>query len=482
MSAAGSPLHGRAAIPDSPGIAAAPRLLLLCGDAIGPRMAGPSIRAWELAGALARAGVPVTLAAPRLDLPGMAASGLADPPPLLQPLAYGKDDSALRAAAAAAAAVLVQGMGLAHHPFLGALDKPLIVDLYDPFVLENLPQRAEETLAGRRRHHATDLAALNGQLERGDFFLCASEAQRDFWLGMLTALGRVNPDTYDQDPQLEGLVSVLPFGLPAQPPAVGLTPVLRGRVPGIGPEDRVLLWGGGIWNWFDPLSPIRAVAALRDELPELRLVFLGSSSPSLFTPKMAMAARARELAAELGLLDRQVFFLPGWVPYAERGAYLLEADLGLSCHHPHVETRFAFRTRLLDCIWAGLPMLLTEGDVLAERIAALGLAETVPPDDPAAIAQALRRLLARPRAAYAPSFAALQDQLRWDAVAAPLAAFMRAPRRAADRPAPGAGAARLAPTRPRDLPARALEILREGGPLQLLEEGLRYLRWLRRPG
>lgn len=460
----------------------APRLLLLCGDAIGPRMAGPSIRAWELAGALARAGVPVTLAAPRLDLPGMQASGLPAPPALLRPLAYGKDDGVLRAAAEEAAAILVQGMGLAHHPFLGALDKPLVVDLYDPFVLENLPQRAEETLAGRRRHHASDLAALNGQLERGDFFLCASEAQRDFWLGMLTALGRVNPDTYDQDPLLEGLIAVLPFGLPAQAPAAGAAPRLRGQVPGIGPDDKVLLWGGGIWNWFDPLSPIRAVAALAEELPTLRLVFLGSSSPSLFTPKMAMAAKAQALAADLGLLDRQVFFLPGWVPYAERGAYLLEADLGLSCHHPHVETRFAFRTRLLDCIWAGLPMLLTQGDVLAERLAALGLAQTVPPDDPAALAAALRRLLDRPRQDYAPAFTALRSQLSWDTVAAPLAAFMRDPRRAADRPQPGAGAARLSPTRPRDLPARALEILREGGPLQLLEEGLRYLRWLRRPG
>lgn len=467
--------------PHTPTTPDAPRLLLVCGDAIGPRMAGPSIRAWELAQALGRAGVPVTLAAPRIDREGMAASGMVMGTGAVTEMAFDRRADSLRVAAEQADAILVQGMGLAHHPFLGALDKPLIVDIYDPFVLENLPQRAADTPGGRRHHHASDLAALCAQLERGDFFLCASAAQQDFWLGMLTALGRVNPDTYDDDPGLERLIGVLPFGLPADPPVVG-APVLRGVVPGIGREDKVLLWGGGIWNWFDPLSPIRAVAALAAERPDLRLVFMGSASPSLFTPKMAMAERARTLAAELGLLDRSVFFLPGWVPYAERAAYLLEADLGISCHHPHIETRFAYRTRLLDCIWAGLPMLVTGGDVLADLVAGEDLGATVPPDDPAAIAAALRTLLDRPRADYAPAFDRVRPSMTWDAAARPLVDFMRDPRRAPDRPRPGAGADRLRPTGLRELPARAVEILREGGPLQLMEEAVRYLRWLRRPG
>ena len=170
------------------------------------------------------------------------------------------------------------------------------------------------------------------------------------------------------------------------------------------------------------------------------------------------------------------------MPYAERAAYLLEADLGISCHHPHIETRFAYRTRLLDCIWAGLPMLVTGGDVLADLVAGEDLGATVPPDDPAAIAAALRTMLDRPRAAYAPAFDRVRPSMTWDAAARPLVDFMRDPRRAPDRPRPGAGADRLRPTGLRELPARAVEILREGGPLQLMEEAVRYLRWLRRPG
>ncbi len=447
------------------------RILVVGGGVIGARMAGPSIRAWEIARALHRRGLDVTLAAPGAPAPA------AD----FETVAFDVQGAALRAAAARAEALLVQGLALAHYPFLAALDLPVIVDIYDPFVLENLPQRAAESMAGRTRYHKKDLDVLCAQLLRGDFFICASEAQRDFWLGMLVALGRVNPPTYDADPELRRLIDVVPFGLPADPPRPG-PPALRGVVPGIGPDDRVILWGGGIWNWFDPLTLIRAVAALGR--PELRLFFMGTATPSLYNPKLAMAGRAEALARELGLLGRAVFFNPAWVPYAERAGYLLEADVGASCHLPHIETRFAFRTRLLDYIWAGLPMLVTQGDVLAELVAARGLGRAVPPEDVPATAAALAALLDDPagRAGTAARFEAVRAEMTWDRVIAPLARFATAPYRAADRPTLGLDPDRLAPTPPGALPARALELLREGGPLLLAEEAVKYLRWRRRPG
>ena len=98
-------------------------------------------------------------------------------------------------------------------------------------------------------------------------------------------------------------------------------PALRGVVPGIGADDRILLWPGGIWNWFDPLTVIRAVHELSQRRDDVRLFFLGAPAPEPGVPEMAMAgARRVALAEELGLRDRVVFFNFGWVPYAERGA------------------------------------------------------------------------------------------------------------------------------------------------------------------
>src|SRR5262249_25950556 len=153
--------------------------------------------------------------------------------------------------------------------------------------------------------------------------------------------GRLRVADFTADPRLERLVRVVPFGLDPTPPERG-APALAGEVPGIGADDRVLLWGGGIWNWFDPLTPIRAVAKLAERRTDVKLYFLGVKHPNPDVAEMEMAGRAVRLAEELGVRDRYAFFNFGWVPYEARGAYFSEAAIGVSSHFDNVETRFAF--------------------------------------------------------------------------------------------------------------------------------------------
>ncbi len=103
---------------------------------------------------------------------------------------------------------------------------------------------------------------------------------------------------------------MVPSGLPDDPP-VRDRPVLRGVVPGIAASDKLLLWGGGIYNWLDPLTLLSALDRLRHRLPEVRLCFLGLSHPSPAAATMAMATRAVELAGRLGLTATHVFFQRG---------------------------------------------------------------------------------------------------------------------------------------------------------------------------
>ena len=142
----------------------------------------------------------------------------------------------------------------------------------------------------------------------------------------------------------------------------------------------MLLWPGGIWNWFDPLTVIDAVAELARRRDDVRLFFLGLRHPN---PHVAGdgsgAAGRRTCRGSSDCADRVVFFNEDWVPYEQRGAYLLEADLGVSAHFDDLESRFAFRTRLLDCFWAGLPVVTTSGDSLGDLVERRGLGRTVPP-------------------------------------------------------------------------------------------------------
>jgi glycosyltransferase involved in cell wall biosynthesis len=276
-------------------------------------------------------------------------------------------------------------------------------------------------------------ATLNEQLLRGDFFLCASDKQRDLWLGHLASLGRVNARTYDDDESLRRLIDVVPFGIDDEPPT-RTGPGAKGVVPGIAHEDELVLWGGGIYNWFDPLSLIHAIDRLRRRRPTVRLLFMGGRHPNPEIPDMRMAVQARTLAADLGLRDSHVFFNDGWVPYEERQNFLLDADVAVSTHLDHVETAYSFRTRVLDYLWAGVPVVATSGDALAQLIESRRLGLTVPPRDPVAIETAMARLLddRELAAACRANAAELAPELRWERVLEPLKTFCSAPRRAPD--------------------------------------------------
>lgn len=243
----------------------------------------------------------------------------------------------------------------------------------------------------------------------------------------------MNPLVYDEDESLSSLIGVVPFGIEDAPPTQTKHAV-RGSIPGIGMDDKVVIWGGGIYNWFDPLTLIRAIDRLKERRTDIRLVFMGTKHPNPGVPDMKVAWEAQELARELGLTDQHVFFNSGWVPYNERADFLLDADLGVSTHFEHIETQFSFRTRILDYLWASLPVVATDGDTFAPLIRDKGLGRVVPAGDVDALADALEVLLYDPAA-----HAAARDQVRvfaegyrWSRTLAPLVDFCRSPRRAPD--------------------------------------------------
>jgi glycosyltransferase involved in cell wall biosynthesis len=329
--------------------------------------------------------------------------------------------------------LIFQGLTLSIHPWLRKSTKVLVADLYDPFHLEVLEQEKDKSDSVRRQSSEDTVDALNVQLLRGDYFMCASAKQRDLWIGQLAGLGRVNPATYDLDETLDKLIGVVPFGISETPP-VRTAPAIKGVVDGIGANDSVILWGGGIYNWFDPLTLIRAVDRLRHRRPDVRLYFLGVKHPNPDVPEMRMSVRTRELSDRLGLTDSFVFFNEGWVPYDDRQNYLLDADIGVSCHLDHVETAYSFRTRILDYLWASLPVVTTGGDTFGDLVTSLGLGIAVAPGDVDALEEALFRLLDDKEFASQcrKRVAEVAPRYIWSNALAPLAEFCRAPRRSPD--------------------------------------------------
>jgi glycosyltransferase involved in cell wall biosynthesis len=264
-------------------------------------------------------------------------------------------------------------------------------------------------------------ATIEAQLAIGDYFLCASERQRHFYLGQLTTLGRVSPSNYGNDPHLSRLIGVVPFGFPDEPP-VHTKKVLRGVVPGIGVDDKLMVWSGGVYDWFDPLTLIQAVAELAKRQPTVRLFFMGTAHPHPGVPEMPIIQKSRDLAKQLGVANTHVFFNDSWVDYDDRHNYILEADLGVSTHRSHIETTFSFRTRILDYLWASLPMVVTEGDHFGDLVALKGLGAAVPAGDTDALVAALEKYLFNDaaRAKATKALAVERENYRWSRTLEPL--------------------------------------------------------------
>jgi glycosyltransferase involved in cell wall biosynthesis len=397
------------------------RIAVATADTLSHQMAGPAIRSLQIARALSREHDVRLVTTSHADF--------SDPDVPIEAV----DDVGLREVITWCDVFVFQGWMLAGRPFLTMSERVLVADVYDPMHLEQLEQARELEDYAYRVAVANATTVLNEQLARGDFLMCASEKQRDFWLGQMSAVNRLNPFTYEADATLRSLLAVVPFGISDEPPrrtGAGF----RGVVPGIEPGDRVLLWGGGIYNWFDPLTLLRAVADLRESVPNVRLVFMGLRHPNPEIPEMRMAVAARRLSDELGLTGRHVFFNEGWVPYAERHNHLLDADVGVSTHLVHVETEFSFRTRILDYLWCRLPVVTTEGDSLGEIVRTRGLGLVVPPEDPEALRAALERVLTDEEfvATCRANIDAIVPELQWSRALEPLLEFCRDPRRAPD--------------------------------------------------
>lgn len=406
------------------------RVLVVSHEPLEGQVAGTSIRALELARVLSSYS-DVTLAAagePPPEVNGLPCVGFS-------PQAPGALAEPLRSTDVV--------LALPHWPpfmrLLRRSGKRLIFDLYVPQPLEMLAGFPGQRPGLRRLMTGYAIDRLLEALRIGHGFLCASEKQRDLLLGAMLAERLIDDARHRADPTLRSVLDVVPFGLPGEPPRASGGSGARGSFgTAIDPGDEVILWNGGLWPWLDADTAIRAVGRLAERRPRARLVFMGAARQ---VPAERAAARARAVAAELGLLDRVVFFNSAWVPYEFRADWLLEADCALSTHADHLETRFAFRTRLLDCFWTGLPVVCTGGDDLGALVEHEGLGAVVEAGDVEGTAEALERVLDNGRTHYAEGLARVAQRFSWPSVAQPLVEMVAgdaAATRAASR-APRAG-------------------------------------------
>lgn len=239
----------------------------------------------------------------------------------------------------------------------------LVLDCYVPIHVEmcarRSPDRLEEAAAYELERERWDEV-----LCKGSFFLCANSNQIHYYRGILHQIGRLNPVSYDDDPLI-----LAPFGISRDLPVPAAKPI---EALGIKPGIKKLLWFGGVYPWFNIKVLFDAVANLNLFTPCV-LVVVGVRNPfnshPLFVGLAAEIEAMAQSTAYAGLIH-----LVDWVQYKDRANWYLDSDLTVMISQDGVENNYAWRTRLVDYIWADSPVATSGQDLLSQKMIELGIA------------------------------------------------------------------------------------------------------------
>lgn len=399
------------------------RVLIPISEPIGGQMSAVGIRKLEIGRALA-ASCDVTLA---------TTATMNDPQPGITIVGC-TNRSAFRRLLARHDVLYT--LGLTADRFLDVVRSGIrvVLDMYTPLAVEILEAFPEAPPALLRRMHRRVVRWTIAQLSHADFIVCSGAAQRDLWLGTLNAAGLLDSERVRNDPDCRGIIDVVPMGVPVTEPIAAGRP-LRDRLPALQADDFLLLWTSHILAWQDPKTLLHAMHRLSFEDPSIRLVFLGTGLPRPADRSLWLdptAARTREtfaLAESLGLRDQNVFFLPDRIPYRDIGGFYRDADAGVATYPASLETHYCLGTRLLDFVWAGLPMVVSGMPLQQDFVERQGIGIFSPPHDAEALARAIQRMKSDVRAGrYSlESFTTARRRLAWPVVTRPVETFCHSP-------------------------------------------------------
>lgn len=305
-------------------------------------------------------------------------------------------------------------------------DQQLILDCYVPIYIE-VSARNSKQVEEEYKAFEHDVVRWDTVLKRGDLFLCANEPQKNFYKGVLAAVGRVNPVTYSDD-----LILIAPYGIYRTEPEVTGKPVTN--LIGNDVNYMRVLWFGGIYPWFDIRVLADAVLEVNKATPA-KLIVVGAKNP--FNRHPDFINRYEEFIQHVSKKElKDNVIVQDWINFNDRANWYFDSDVVIVCNKEGEENKLAWRTRLVDFMWADLPVLTNGGDPLSELMINNGAAVRMDVSSSKKIADALINLSKGNDRLNSTSLKnnmrKLKTQFYWDVVTKQLAAAIAQNRRAQD--------------------------------------------------
>ncbi len=240
--------------------------------------------------------------------------------------------------------IVFQGWG--RLPYVGKLDVPVVIDFHGPSVIEMDIMRNPLLWLFKR--------VKLESIARADYFICAGEAQKNYFLAWLLLAG-VDMRT---DP-----IGVVPLSMPPEMPVWD-------------PYDEItFVQGGHFVPWVDTSKALLACVAFLERRGRGRLKIFGGKNPGIPFPDDSVDRLLERLRAS------SVVDYSGMIPADEVTEYYRHCHVAIDLQKKNPERRLAFTTRTVHYLWCGLPVIYNNYAELSRYIETYDAGWTLDPDD-----------------------------------------------------------------------------------------------------
>lgn len=247
--------------------------------------------------------------------------------------------------------------------YFGKINKiPTIVDLSTPISVEAMLH----SIGDHTEFFLNDgLLPTFTALKEGDFFICSNSTQKHFYLGMLALMGIKNFDT--------DLIQIAPLA-PRKVLPVSKKKNILNKI--VGKNKKILLFMGGLYNWYDYKTPILAMKDILKKHNNAVLVFVGGLNPSIPQLTKENYENAKAFAKKNKLLNKNIYFFD-WASSTDKYSVYNESDIAIVTSYDTMESSLSYRMRIIDYWQSLLPVICTGNDELAVLVEEKKLGVTI---------------------------------------------------------------------------------------------------------
>ncbi len=274
---------------------------------------------------------------------------------------------------------------------------PVVIDLAVPLILEGVFKDWNADEISIKKIKA---------LQKGDFFICANDRQRTYYLSWLMMAG------VDLKKAAIGNIDVVPISMPPVAPQRQIA------------EEPVFIYSGVFWPWQNPDAALMSVLDEMNKSKKGCLKIIGGKFPLDYESRVNYKVPLNN-AVNNGRIIRQ-----GAIPFDNLINEYCNASCAVDVMNKNIEREHASPVRTMVYLWCGLPVIIGDYMTISPFIEEYKAGWVVNPDNKKMISKVAESIIKNPEITEERSRGAvrlIKDRFNCEETIEPLDRFLRLP-------------------------------------------------------